>query len=180
MTQHELLLANHPFLRGLKPLHLETLAEAAMRRTFAPGEIIFREGDPANRFYLIQRGAVEVEWTDVEGDRTPIERIGPGETLGWSWLFPPFHTHFQARALEATEAIFFYGTRLRELAERDPEFGHALMSRAAGVMLQRLQAAHREVLALRRELASTGARSGPRWNDFRPVSETEPSTPNTL
>ena len=73
-------------------------------------------------------------------------------------------------ALEPVEAIFFYGTHLREFAERDAEFGQALMARAANVMLQRLQAAHREVLALRRELAATGAASTTRWNEFRPAN----------
>src|SRR5688572_6477090 len=152
MTTHELLLANHPFLRGMKPLHLEALAEAAMRRRFDAGEIIFREGDPANRFYLIQSGKVEVQWRDQNDELLPVEQLRAGEVLGWSWLFPPFHTHFEARALEATEALFFYGTHLRELTERDHEFGYELMGRAASVMMQRLQAAHREVLALRSEL----------------------------
>lgn len=170
MTTHELLLANHPFLRGLPPIHLDALANAAMRRNFTADELIFREGDPANRFYLIQRGHVQVDWRDANGELVPVERLGPGETLGWSWLFPPYHTHFEARAVEPVEAIFFYGTHLREFAERDAEFGQALMARAANVMLQRLQAAHREVLALRRELAATGAASTTRWNEFRPVN----------
>ena len=170
MTTHELLLANHPFLRGLSPTHLETLANAAMRRTFAEGEVIFLEGDPANRFYLLQRGHVEVNWRGANGERVPVERLGPGDTLGWSWLFPPYHTHFEARALEPVEAIFFYATHLRDFAERDAEFGQALMARAANVMLQRLESAHREILALRRELATTGVASTPRWNEFRPTT----------
>ena len=98
MTTHELLLANHPFLRVLPPVHLDALANAAMRRNFTADELIFREGDPANRFYLIQRGHVEVDWRDANGELVPVERLGPGETLGWSWLFPPYHTHFEARA----------------------------------------------------------------------------------
>jgi CRP/FNR family transcriptional regulator, cyclic AMP receptor protein len=168
MTTHELLLANHPFLRGLAPAHLEALAASAMRREFAPGELIFREGDPANRFYLIQRGHVEVNWRGSNDEPVPVERLGPGETLGWSWLFPPYHAHFEARALETVEAIFLYGTQVRELAERDPEFGRALMARAAGVLLQRLLSAQREVLTLRRELAAAGATHTPLWNEFRP------------
>lgn len=170
MTTSELLLANHPFLRGLPAPQLDVLAAAAMRRNFEEGEVIFREGDPANRFYLIQRGHVDVNWRGANEELVPVERLGPGETLGWSWLFPPYHAHFEACAVEPVEAIFFYGTQVREFAERDAEFGQALMSRAANVMLQRLQAAHREVLALRCELAATGVAGTPRWNEFRPTN----------
>ncbi len=167
MKTNELILRDHPFLRGLNIAQLQELAECAMGRHFEAGDIIFREGDPANRFYLIQKGKVEVAWRDQNDEPLPVEYIGPGEVLGWSWLFPPFHTHFEARAVEPTDAVFLYGARLREIADRDHDFGYELMGRAAGVMLQRLQAAHREVLALRQELAAAGGKPAPRWNEFR-------------
>ena len=49
--------------------------------------------------------------------------------LGWSWLFPPYAWHFTARALEETDAIFFYGTILREYCEKDHSLGFELFKR---------------------------------------------------
>jgi CRP-like cAMP-binding protein len=113
------------------------------------GAVIFREGDPANRFYLIEQGHVAVEATEKDGRRVPVQVIGPGDVLGWSWLFPPYTWHFDARAVEPISAIFFYGSRLREQGEEDHDFGFEMMKRMAQVILERLQATRRELSALR-------------------------------
>src|SRR6266498_4260953 len=104
--------ASHPLMRGIKPEHLKVLAACAMPAEFKQGELIFREGDPANRFYLIRSGRVELEAEVKERDRMLIQTIGPGDVLGWSWLFPPYYWRFDARAATSVKAIFFYGTRL--------------------------------------------------------------------
>ena len=82
--------------------------------------MIFREGDLANRFYLILDGCVALEATLPTGGTRVIDRIGPGEVLGWSWMLPPFRWHFSARALIATKAVFVYGTWLLECCEARP------------------------------------------------------------
>src|SRR5262245_31158824 len=135
----ENVIAEHPFLKGVKPKHLRLLADSTMRLHYEPGELIFREGDPANRFYLIERGRVALESSRKDQPVVPIQYIGPGEVLGWSWLFPPYYWHFDARALEPTTAIFFYGTRLREQCENDHDLGYELMKRMTAVVIQRLQ-----------------------------------------
>lgn len=137
----------HPFVAGLKPEHLQVLADNAMMMRYEPGEIIFREGDPANRFYLICHGRVVLESHQMDGDPVVIQEIGPGDVLGWSWLFPPYYWHFDARATEPTEAIFFYGTRLRQQCEEDHDLGYQLMKRTASVVIQRLQAARKRLLS---------------------------------
>ena len=40
--------------------------------------------------------------------------------LGWSWLFPPYRWHFDARALSAVRATAFDGACLREKCDADP------------------------------------------------------------
>jgi CRP/FNR family cyclic AMP-dependent transcriptional regulator len=146
----ENLIAGHPFLRGMKPEHLRVLAGNAMRLELAPGELIFREGDPANRFYLLERGKVALEARQKEHPPELIQELGPGDVLGWSWLFPPYYWHFDARALQRTTAIFFYGTRLREQCEESHDLGYELMKRMTAVVIQRLQAARKLLLAAKR------------------------------
>jgi CRP-like cAMP-binding protein len=143
-------MAEHPFLRGLKPEYLRFLADSAMRMHYAPGDQIFREGDPANRFYLIEKGRVFLESSGQEDPPVAIQVIGPGDVLGWSWLFPPYYWHFDARVTEPTTAIFFYGTRLRELCEENHDFGFEMMKRMTQVLIGRLQATRRELRSLRR------------------------------
>ena len=139
------IIARHPFLKGLDPHQCRILKDCAMFIRFAPGECVFREGDPANRFYLLQRGKVSVESHIPGQGTTPIQTLQGGDVLGWSWMFPPFYWHFDARAVEATEAVFFYGTPLLAECEADHHLGYELLKRTAEVMLQRLQSTRRKL-----------------------------------
>ncbi|MBI2949270.1 MAG: Crp/Fnr family transcriptional regulator [Verrucomicrobia bacterium] len=142
-------IAEHPFLKDVSPDHLPVLADNAMRVQFEPGAFIFRERDPANRFYLIESGQVALESRSGDEPALLIQTIGPGDVLGWSWLFPPYYWHFDARAIESTAAIFFYGTRLREQCEEDHDLGYELMTRVTSVVIQRLQAARKQLFEIR-------------------------------
>jgi CRP/FNR family cyclic AMP-dependent transcriptional regulator len=70
----------------------------------------------------------------------PVQILDAGEVLGWSWLFPPFHWHFQARAIEPSRAIFLDGAHLLVACEENREFGYELLKRIAQVVIKRLQA----------------------------------------
>jgi CRP/FNR family cyclic AMP-dependent transcriptional regulator len=143
-------IAKHPFFAGLKPDHLQALTDSAMRMSYQEGECIFAESDPANRFYLIESGAVSLESHRRDESTVCIETIGPGEVLGWSWLFPPYYWHFDAYALKPTTAIFFYGTRLREQCEEDHDLGYELLKRISAVVIKRLQATRTRLLEAQR------------------------------
>jgi CRP/FNR family cyclic AMP-dependent transcriptional regulator len=133
------LIEEQSFFKGLKPHYHQLLAESALELYFEAGETIFKEGGPANRFYLILEGKVvlEVE-AEVPGLVIPLVTLGPGDDLGWSWLFPPHSLHASARAVTPTRTIFFYGPRLREQAEEDHELGYELLKRSAQVMANHL------------------------------------------
>jgi CRP/FNR family cyclic AMP-dependent transcriptional regulator len=105
--------ALHPFLAGMNRTQLALLTDCAMATHFKLDQIIFREGEPANRFYLIETGKVVLESGKGFDKPVVVETIGAGDLLGWSWMFPPYVWHFTARAVEPTEAIFFYGTILQ-------------------------------------------------------------------
>jgi CRP-like cAMP-binding protein len=82
------------------------------------------------------------------GKPLAIEMIGPGDLLGWSWMFPPYTWQFSARAIEPTTAIFFYGAILREYCEKDHSLGYELLKRISAVMVKRLQADHKQMLSV--------------------------------
>ena len=117
-----------------------------MEIEFPAGQDIFRAGSPANRFYLILTGKVAIESEMKEHGMAAIRALGPGDALGWAWLFPPYFLHFSARTLEPTKTIFFYGTRLREQCRHDHEFGYQLMTRVAEVVVQNLNAMQQRLM----------------------------------
>jgi CRP-like cAMP-binding protein len=139
-------IAAHPFLLGLSEHHVRLLADCATRVAFEADGVLFRERETANRFYLIERGEVLLETNTVAGKSVVIDTIGNGDLLGWSWLFPPHLWRFTARASEATTAIFFYGTILREYCEKDHTLGYELLKRMSEVMTRRLQLARAKLV----------------------------------
>lgn len=143
-------IAAHPFLAGLSERHIQLLADCALRTHFERDQVIFREGEPANRFYLIESGEVALESTSNSVQPVLIDTIGAGDLLGWSWLFPPYIWRFQARAVVPTVAIFFYGTLLREHCENDHTLGYELFKRMSEVMTRRLQASRERLLKLQK------------------------------
>jgi CRP-like cAMP-binding protein len=140
--------ALHPFLAGMNRTQLALLTECAMATHFKKGQTVLREGEFANRFYLIETGKVVLESGTGTGKPLVIETIGPGDLLGWSWMFPPYVWQFTARAVEPTTALFFYGTILREHCEKDHSLGYELFKRMSIVMMKRLQAARKQMLSV--------------------------------
>jgi CRP-like cAMP-binding protein len=141
-------IAKHRFFRGLGADCISLLADCAMQTRFRQDVLIFAQGDVANRFYLIESGRVALEVEQQGEDAIRIQTLGPGDILGWSWLFPPYVWRFSARSLEATRAIFFYGTWLREQFEQHPGLGNELMNRTAEVVVGRLQATQMQLVEI--------------------------------
>ena len=138
----------HPFLAGMNRKQLTLLIDCAIAVQFKKGQVIFREGQLADRFYLIETGKVILESSGGLGDPVVVDTIGAGDLLGWSWMFPPHTWHFTARAAEPTTAIFFSGTILREYCEKDHSLGYELLKRMSLVMSRRMQAARNKMLTI--------------------------------
>jgi CRP-like cAMP-binding protein len=146
METLESLISQHPFFTGMNSKQMKILAACALRKEYAPNQYVFREDGMANRFYLLQEGKVALESLGENQNVITIQTIGAGGVLGWSWLFPPYRWHFDARALEPTRAILFYATRLRTLCEKNQKLGYELLKRMSATMHERLQATRRHLL----------------------------------
>jgi CRP/FNR family cyclic AMP-dependent transcriptional regulator len=139
MQTLDALLSRAPVFAGLGREELELVAGCASNVRFVEGEVLFREGDPADIFYLVRHGEIALEtFVPARGPMT-IETLEAGEVLGWSWLFPPYRWHFDARALTLVRATAFDGACLRGKCVDDPALGYDLMSRFAQVLIERLQ-----------------------------------------
>ena len=133
----------HPFLKGLETRHIESLEGAAMEVEFRPSELIFRKGEPANRFYLLLDGSVVIR----ESDAFAFQVLHGGDVLGWSAIFPPYTSHFEAQAVEKSRAVFFYASWVLDKCDLDHDLGYELMKRMASVLVDRLQARRRARVA---------------------------------
>lgn len=139
------LIGAQPFFKGLNPHQLQLLTAQALEMQFETGQELLHEGSPANRFFLILEGQVVLEMEVEERGVFPIQTLGPGDDLGWSWLFPPYLLNASARAVTPTRTIFFYATPLREQCEQDHDLGFQLMQRVAEVLIQRLESTQKRL-----------------------------------
>ncbi len=142
------LIAQHPFLAELNPAYLDILSDYAMERTFQDGERIFKEGDIANSFYLINSGHVRVTSSQSNGTPVEIQLIGTGDVLGWSWLFEPRLWQFDAASVGETKTYFFYATPLLAQLEENTAMGYEMMTRMAAVTIRRLQETREKLVRL--------------------------------
>ncbi|HSR23524.1 MAG TPA: cyclic nucleotide-binding domain-containing protein, partial [Candidatus Eisenbacteria bacterium] len=105
-----------------------------------------REGDPADWFFVLRQGSVALEVASPERGPIVIQTLGPGDAVGWSWLFPPYRWHLDAVARGPVAAVAFDAACLRGKCDEDHELGHRLMARFAELMLQRLMATRLQLL----------------------------------
>ncbi|MDX6312617.1 MAG: hypothetical protein QOF84_2537 [Streptomyces sp.] len=126
----------------------ERLMELARDVSFPAGTRIFEEGHKADRFWIIRTGSAALD-LHVPGRRAAVvETLGPGDLLGWSWLFPPYAWHLGAEAQSPVRALEFDATVVRALCEADPVFGRAVSRRVAEIVAHRLQGARTRLLDL--------------------------------
>lgn len=140
-------LSAHPFLKGMPWHHIELLALCAVPTQFEADQTIFLQGEPANGFYLIEKGKIVLETETSDGRPVVIDTVCTGEPLGWSWLFPPYLWHYTARATEQCRAICLSGTLLRQHRDDDPGLSHELFRRASEVMVRRLHRARERLIS---------------------------------
>jgi CRP-like cAMP-binding protein len=140
------LIASSPVFAGLPDDDLDLIAGCARNVHFDEGELLAREGDAADTFYLVRRGRVALELHTPDRGSLVIDTADAGDVVGWSWLFPPYRWHYDARAVEGVSAIAFDGACLRGKCGDDPRLGYELMQRFAQVMVDRLQHARFRLL----------------------------------
>ncbi|MDB1089751.1 cyclic nucleotide-binding domain-containing protein [Streptomyces sp. ACA25] len=127
-------------LARLPPDHRERLRDLGREVAFPIEAEIFAEGGTADRFWIIRTGSVTL-CVNVPGRRVPIETLGHGELLGWSWLFPPYVWHLGAVTGSPVRALEFDAGEVRELCRQDSVLGLALTHACAEAISQRLQEA---------------------------------------
>ena len=139
-------LSRHPFFQGMDGPFIEFLADSAVETQLGAGDILFRQGKPADKFYLLRSGQVSVQVPALVGPVLEIQRIGDDQLLGWSWLIPPYRWNFQARVEADSTVIEFDGVAVLKQCEQDPKFGYELLKRFAALMSERLEAARQKMM----------------------------------
>jgi len=139
-------LRRFPFFEGFTDEELDQILSIAQERSFAAGEVIFNEGDPAENFCLLLEGKVSLEKRIQLGRhgtprRAPVSVIGPYEVLGWSALVEPHILTLSGVCLEPCRILMIHAPRLRRWMRQNPHAGYQLLNSATKLIASRLRAA---------------------------------------
>ena len=121
---------------GMDKAFVKTAMEMSTKETFGEKEIIFKEGDPANAFYVLVKGRVQI--TLGEASKEVYVAYQAGEIIGWSSLIGRETLSATATCLEPTILSRFDRDKFLENLEKHPSEEAMLFKRVAMTLGNRL------------------------------------------
>lgn len=137
---------DHTFFKDFDEQEIKLITECAKNETFQEGSFLAQEGAPADLFYLIKTGLVNIETRIAKQSSYTMQTISDGELFGWSWLFEPHQWMFDAKALNLTRVITLNGACLRAKLDSNPALGYKLMKRFSKMIIDRLNTTRLQLL----------------------------------
>ncbi len=141
-------LAEHEMCAGLEPEQLALLGTALRPRRFAAGELILREGDPAEEIFLLMRGLVSVT-VDLPNDRRQrLSTVSPGMVFGELTIVDRRGRTADVRADTEVECLVLEADDLDRLGRAHPALQIAILTNLLRNVHQTVARLGRQVTAL--------------------------------
>lgn len=106
---------------GLPLADLENIAAVTVLKSLDKDEYLFREGDPAHGFYIVQSGAINVHRVSAAGKEQIIHVFRAGESFAEVALATDKGYPADARSLETTQVLLVQKAGILALLRRQPE-----------------------------------------------------------
>lgn len=140
------ILKEHPFFKGMSKDSFNVLCGCAANERVNAGEYIVREGEPADKFYLLRSGSVALEFHVHGRDPIILETLHDGDIFGWSWIVPPYKWSYDIRAISLSRLVALEASCLRKKLEKDHSLGFDLYSRFIPILAKRLTSARLQLV----------------------------------
>jgi CRP-like cAMP-binding protein len=138
-----------PLFAELSTGQLKKVARILHHRTYQPGEVVFREGDPGAGMYLIHHGAVRIVIRLPDGAERELAVLTDRHFFGEMALLEEAPRSASAVAVQRTELLGFFQPDLESLVERDSRLGSLILWNLARLMASRLRATNEAMKAQR-------------------------------
>jgi CRP-like cAMP-binding protein len=133
-----------PLLAGLPLARLKLIAYTAEALRFAPGEVLMRQGDPADAVYLVTAGEAEVSVAGAGGAPVVVRSMGPGALFGETAVLARTTRTATVTARTEVAALRLSDTLFAELLDESPELARAVL-----VLLAERLASERQTRSVR-------------------------------
>ena len=139
-------LSAHEFFSEFSDDVLKFLCECSSTREIKKGQILFLQGEHADKFYVVRSGCISLQMPAIMGPTLEIQTVDEDQVLGWSWLISPYQWNFQTKAEEDSEFLQFDGAAILARCEQDPKLGFELVKKFAALMSVGLNAARLKMM----------------------------------
>ena len=140
------IIREHAFFKDLAEPYIQLITGCCRNVHFNAGQYLYRHGESADEFFLIRQGRVALEISAPGRSAVTFQTLREGEIVGLSWLLPPYHWAYDARAVEPVRAVGVDAKCLRGKCDTDHDFGYQMMMRFVPVLVERLQATRMQLL----------------------------------
>jgi len=118
---------------------LERICGSVDVLSFNEQEVVFKQGDTADRFYMVKQGKVLLEQQMTDMVTVSVGAIHPGHSFGWSTMIDEGHYTTDAVCAEPCEIFSIRSSRLREMCTEDPRMGFMLLQRLLVILKKRYE-----------------------------------------
>jgi CRP/FNR family transcriptional regulator len=122
------LLSRVPVFAALAEDELTRVAEVAVPRRFAAGEVVFREGDNSDTCYIVRSGHTRAVREHTDGRTITLATFGPGDIFGELAMFDDERRSATIESIDHTEAIAILAGDMRRLLREHPDIAVKLLS----------------------------------------------------
>ena len=133
------LLSQIPLFTDLPHKELDKILSTLDVKELTDREILFREGDPGDHFYMVMRGELEVLMAEGKTEEMLLNVLSAGEYFGeMSLILPGGHRTASLRARGDSTLLSMSRLQFLDLTKKYPQLSHAMVR----VLSQRLDAAN--------------------------------------
>jgi CRP-like cAMP-binding protein len=118
---------------------LERVRPMVESRLYEDHDVIFREAEKAQAFFMLLKGKILLEVQASEAMMIVLGAIKPGYSFGWSGLIPGEAYTTYAIASEPSEVLLVDGGRFLGLMEEDHTIGFRVMQGVVNILKRRLE-----------------------------------------
>jgi len=131
-------LRRSPVFAGVPLEVVKLLALFSKRRVYENGELVIRQGDTADRAFLVLRGEVEV-FEQYKGRQFSLQILGRMGFFGELALLAEFEWFFNVQALNEVELISIDRDSFQKVITKFPDIQYAVTERIVQLRIKRLK-----------------------------------------
>jgi CRP-like cAMP-binding protein/rhodanese-related sulfurtransferase len=128
----------------------DELTRAAEHRVVAPHTIIFRQGDPGDKFYIIRSGKVRVFKRGSDGFETDLSVLGAGESFGQMPLLTDEARSTNVEAMEETHLLVLSKEQFERVLKDFPDISLVFVKQMSRLLMRADRVIEKEALQQRR------------------------------